>query len=151
MITCVKFALGSLMVAILSHMIRDLGRTEPPSRTVFWFALFGGAMMLPVLPFYMTPHDLREWLLLAGIGLFGTLGQLLLTAALRFGAVVTVIAFDYASLIWATLYGWLLWDHVPDAMLWLGAPLIVLAGLVIVWREHRLSAQPSPASGLAAD
>jgi drug/metabolite transporter (DMT)-like permease len=142
---------AALMVAILSHMIRDLGRTEPPSRTVFWFALFGSVMMLPVLPFYFTPHDTREWLLLAGIGLFGTLGQLLLTASLRFGAVVTVIAFDYASLIWATLYGWLLWDHVPDTALWLGAPLIVLAGLTIAWREHRIHARASPASGLAVD
>ncbi|MGZ3259568.1 MAG: EamA/RhaT family transporter, partial [Croceibacterium sp.] len=61
------------------------------------------------------------------------------TAALRFGAVASVIVMDYSSLFWATLYGWLLFDSLPPASTWLGAPLIMAAGLVIAWREHRLS------------
>ena len=87
----------------------------------------------------MTAHDRGSWLLLLGIGLSGALGQLLLTAALRFGKVASVIVMDYSQLFWATLYGWTLFATLPPASTWLGAPLIIAAGLVIAWREHRLT------------
>ena len=44
----------------------------------------------------------------------------------------------YTSLIWTVLAGWLVWNHLPPLATWLGAPLIVAAGLVVLWREHRL-------------
>lgn len=49
---------------------------------------------------------------------------------------------DYSSLFWATLYGWLLFDMLPPAGTWPGAPIIISAGLLIAWREHRLSQPP---------
>ena len=73
------------------------------------------------------------------------LGQFLLTAALRYGAVASVIVMDYSSLVWATLLGWWVFDLLPPASTWLGAPLIVGAGLLIAWREHRLSLQKARA------
>ena len=101
--------------------------------------LFTTLVTAPALPFVMTGHDASDWLLLLGIGLAGALGQLLLTAALRFGTVASVIVMDYSGLFWATLYGWLLFGMLPPATTWFGAPLIVIAGLVIAWREHRLA------------
>jgi len=76
---------------------------------------------------------------LFGTGLFGFLGQIGLTAALRFGGVASVTVMDYTTLIWTTLAGWLVWRHLPPATTWLGAPLIVAAGLVVLWREHTLA------------
>jgi len=46
---------------------------------------------------------------------------------------------DYTGLIWVTIYGWLVWDQLPTAATWFGAPLIVAAGLIIAWREHSLA------------
>jgi drug/metabolite transporter (DMT)-like permease len=129
---------AALMIAVINYQLRDLGRTEPSIRIVFYFSLFGSLLMLPFLPAYAQPHGAREWLWLAGLGLFGTLGQLLVTASLRFGAVATVIVFDYTTLIWATAFGWLVWNHLPGWPLILGAPLIVGAGLIVVWREQLL-------------
>ena len=106
---------------------------------MFYFALFSAPMTAVALPFVMTRHGAGDWLLLFAISAFGVLGQLLLTAALRFGAVASVIVMDYSSLFWATLYGWWLFASLPPSSTWLGAPLIIAAGLVIAWREHRLS------------
>ena len=131
--------MAALFNAGISFQIRDLGRTEEPICVVFWFAVFGTALMLPVLPFVMHPHDAATWALLLAIGVAGTLGQLLMTAALRYGAVASVIIMDYTQLLWATLYGRLVWGELPAPTMWLGAPLIVAAGLVIAWREHRLA------------
>lgn len=127
---------SALLIALINHQVRDLGRTEPPHRSTFLFALFGTLMMLPVMPFVFAPHGLREWLLLAGLGLFGTLGQLCMTGSLRYGPVASVMAMDYTTLIWTTLFSWLVWNYLPGPAVWTGAPLIVAAGLIILWREH---------------
>jgi drug/metabolite transporter (DMT)-like permease len=132
---------GAFMIALISIQIADLNRTEKPVTIVFYFALFSTMMTLPAMPFVARPHVTADWLLLLAIGIVGSVGQLLLTAALRYGKVASVIVMDYSSLFWATLYGWLLFEALPPASTWLGAPLIVAAGLVIAWREHRLARQ----------
>ena len=129
---------GAFMVALISIQVADLGRTERSQTIVFWFAAMSTPVLALALPFVAAPHDTEGWLLLLAIGACGTLGQLGLTQALRFGAVASVIVMDYSMLFWATLYGWLIWDRLPSASTWLGAPLIIGAGLVIAWREHRL-------------
>jgi drug/metabolite transporter (DMT)-like permease len=130
---------GAFMVALISIQIADLNRTDKPLTIVFYFALFSTPLTAIAMPFVATAHDTQGWLLLLGIGLTGAAGQLLLTAALRFGKVASVIVMDYSALFWATLYGSLLFSVLPPASTWLGVPLIVAAGLVIAWREHRLA------------
>jgi len=143
-------AIGSaFMIALISIQIADLSRTEKPLTIVFYFAAFSAPMTIFALPFVFEPHDATGWWLLLAIGVTGSIGQLLLTAALRFGSVASVIVMDYSSLFWATLYGWLLFGMLPPASTWLGAPLIVVAGLVIAWREHRLARARAQARALA--
>jgi drug/metabolite transporter (DMT)-like permease len=129
---------GAFMVALISIQVADLGRTEKSLTIVFWFATISSPVLALALPFTFQPHSTENWLLILGIGFFGTLGQLMLTAALRFGAVASVIVMDYSMLFWATLYGWLIWEQFPPATTWLGVPLIIGAGLVIAWRERKL-------------
>lgn len=130
---------GAFMIALISFQIRDLAKTETPMVIVFWFAAISTIFFLPFMPFVMKSHSWQDWLLLLCIGLSGTWGQLLITAALRYGKVSSVIVMDYSSIVWATLFGWLLFSALPPASTWLGAPLIVFAGLVIAWRERYLS------------
>ncbi len=139
-------ALGAaFMIALISIQIRDLAQTEHPLTIVFWFAAFSLPPLAIALPFVITEHTAYQWSLLAGLALFGLLGQFLLTSALRYGAVASVIVMDYSSLIWATLFGWWVFDRLPPHTTWLGAPLIVGAGMLIAWREHRLSLQKARA------
>ncbi|MGX7953277.1 DMT family transporter [Tsuneonella sp. HG249] len=136
---------AAFMIALISIQIRDLARTEAPLTIVFWFAAFSVIPLGLAMPFVMTEHTPYQWALLAGLALFGLLGQFLLTAALKYGAVASVIVMDYSSLLWATLFGWAVFGLLPPATTWLGAPLIVGAGLLIAWREHRLSLQKARA------
>ncbi|MEO6717943.1 MAG: DMT family transporter [Novosphingobium sp.] len=142
---------SALLTAMVSFLIRDMGRTEEPVTIVFYFSLFGSALIFVLQPFYMTAHSPWQWLLLLAIGATGLGGQLGVTASLRHGAVASVVVMDYTSLIWATLYGWLVWDHLPPATTWLGAPLIILAGTVIAWREHRLARNLTQLAALDAN
>ncbi|MET0193948.1 MAG: DMT family transporter [Hyphomicrobiaceae bacterium] len=142
---------AGLIVAAVSFQIRDLSRTEAPVTCVFWFGFYGALFAGVLMPVYATNHDAWQWLLLFGIGLAGTGAQLLITFALRHAAVATVIVMDYTALIWSTLYGWVIWDHLPAPVTWLGAPLIVAAGMMITWREHRMARAVPPATALEED
>ena len=128
---------AAFTLALVSIQLRDLGRTEDPIRIVFWFSVLGALMLSPGLLFSQG-HDLTGWLLLGGMGICGLFAQLLMTAALRFGSVAAVIVMDYSQLAWSTLWGWLFFDQLPPAATWLGAPLIVAAGIIIARREQLL-------------
>lgn len=127
---------GALMIALIAILLRQLGRTESAGTTVFWFSLFTLVPLGPVYLFYAQPHGWQVWALLAGVGAAGGIGQIAITAALRYAPVSAVVPMDYSGLIWATLYGWLLFGALPTPTTWIGAPVIIGAGLVILWREQ---------------
>lgn len=130
---------GAFLIAIVSLQLADLGKTETPQTIVFYFALVSAPICALSLPFAMGGHTGEQIVLLLAIGAIGTLGQLLLTASLRYGKVASVIVMDYSALFWATLYGWFIFDVLPGPWTWVGAPLIVAAGMLITWREHVLA------------
>ncbi|MBH0113550.1 DMT family transporter [Novosphingobium sp. YJ-S2-02] len=139
---------AGVIVATVSFQIRDLARTDTPISMVFWFALFGMLGASVFLPFYGRIHDGEAYLILLGVGLAGTVGQFFIAASLRHAPVATVVVIDYVSLIWATLYGLVIFDSWPPHTTWLGAPLIIAAGMIITWREHFLAKRVSPTSSL---
>lgn len=129
---------GAIMTALITIAVRDLGRTENATTIVFWFSLLS---MLPLgiaLPFVITPHDGYEWLLLLGLGFSGAVVQMSLTGALRLAPVAVVIPMDYSALLWSIACGWWFFGTLPADTTWIGAPLIIVSGLFIAWREHRL-------------
>ncbi|MFM9936259.1 MAG: DMT family transporter [Novosphingobium sp.] len=128
---------AAFMVALISIQLRDLGRTEEPVSIVFWFSAYSAPVLALFLLWKGVPHhDLAEWAMLWGIGITGLAAQLLMTAALRYGSVASVIVMDYSQFGWATLWGWLVFANVPPPQTWIGAPAIIAAGLIIAWREQ---------------
>ncbi|RIV87568.1 DMT family transporter [Aurantiacibacter zhengii] len=130
---------GAFMIALIAIQLRDLSRTETPLTIVFWFAACSSVVAFPFMLIVHEPLSAYQWGLVIGIGVAGTWGQVMITAALRFGKVSSVIVMDYSSIVWATLYGWLFFANLPAVTTWIGAPLVVLAGLIISWREHVLA------------
>jgi drug/metabolite transporter (DMT)-like permease len=137
--------LAAFGVAAVTITIRQIGRTESTPTTVLWFTLFSIVATGALLPFFGQAHDGRTWTILAALGLFGGMGQLFLTSALRFAPVSVVVPFDYTQLLWAVLLGWAVWDTHPPATTWAGAAVIVASGLYTLYREHKLGREkPRP-------
>jgi drug/metabolite transporter (DMT)-like permease len=125
--------------ALVSILVRRMGASEKAPTIVFYFATLSMVPLLPLFVWSVQPHDAATWAMLVGTGVAGAAGQLLMTSALRMAPVSVVLPMDYSGLLWATFFGWLLFDMLPGTSTWLGAPLIVGSGLYIVWREHRLA------------
>ncbi|QJB69003.1 DMT family transporter [Parasphingorhabdus halotolerans] len=127
---------GALVTASVTLVIRMLGRTETSIVTIFWFSVYTLPALAICAYIYGGGHEPRTWLYLLGIGMFGALGQLTITQSLRYAPVSTIVPMDYTALIWATMFGILIFGQYPGLSIWLGAPIIIGSGLFIAWREH---------------
>lgn len=126
-------ALGTATVSVL---LRTIGRTEKPLTTVFWFSVLSLVPLGIAYAVSAQVHDPATWAVLIGVGLLGGAAQLAMTTSLTLGPVSTVVPMDYTALIWAALFGWLVFGLLPAPQTWIGAPVIIASGLYIVWREH---------------
>lgn len=127
---------GAIATALVSILLRTIGRTERPLTTVFWFSALS---LGPLAIFYAMAaqaHPATTWALMLTIGLLGGMAQLTMTGSLALGPVSAVVPMDYTALLWATLLGWLAFGLLPAPATWVGAPVIIASGLYIVWREH---------------
>jgi S-adenosylmethionine uptake transporter len=96
------------------------------------------------LPFMFVTPDLFSLGLLAGLGVVGTLGQYLLFEGYRLAPASAIAPFEYVTLIWAFVWGYLIWQDWPGVAVFQGAALILLSGVGILaaeaWRAGRKSA-----------
>jgi drug/metabolite transporter (DMT)-like permease len=140
---------AALLTAAVTIVIRRLGATERATTTVFWFAVSSLVPLGLLMLAFGGAHDAGAWAILGVMALAGGLAQLTLTSALRLAPVALVMPMDYTSLLWATLLGAWLFSELPTPWTWVGAPVIITSGLVIVWREHRLARRAAVAASLS--
>ncbi len=126
-------ALGSsFMAAIAFVTVRKLSATEPPLRIVAYFAIFGMCISaIPLAWAWQTPTP-EEYLMLLGVALTTTIGQLLLTRGYQNAAASSVGIFTYTSVPFGTFLGWLYFEEILDINSFFGAILIILAGFIIL-------------------
>ena len=135
------FGLGSGIIASIAYLnVRRLGELgEPEWRTVFYFsalsALGGLPWLLTASPFHAI--DLRGWLLLLGVGGFGALAQLCMTAAYKRGKTLVSASLAYSTVIFSSAFGMLLWGETLPWTGWAGVVLIVASGLLATVLSRR--------------
>ncbi len=81
---------------------------------------------------------LGDALALLGIGVFGGIAQILLTDSYRHAPASVVAPFSYTSMIWAVVLGYFIFNELPDAIVLVGAAIVVGAGLFVIFRERAL-------------
>ena len=90
----------------------------------------GALLMCPVVYFYWDNTALlAHWGVFLLIGFLGTFGHLLLIRAYQRASAPVLTPYLYAQIAFATLLGWLVFDHVPDALAWLGIAVIAASGV----------------------
>ena len=129
--------LGMFAYAFTSLLLRRLGDRDATVTIAFWFvAIVCLGSGLLAAPGWRPVAASDAWPILM-LGLTGTVGQVLLTAAFRRAPAAVVAPFDYTHMIWAVVYGLAFWGYLPGWRVWIGSAVIVLSGLFILYREHR--------------
>lgn len=132
----------TVLTAFAFVFVRKLSVREPPMRVVFYFTFFSTVISAVPFVWHRQWPDLHGWWLLLGIGGVNTLAQWFLSLAYGSAPAAKIAPVSYLTVLLAALFGWLLWDEVPDHYAILGALLIFVSALLVVGSEPKQSALP---------
>jgi len=133
--------MGAVFAALAQVFVRKLVQTEDTAAIVFWFSITSAVLALCTLPWGWAMPSVGVAAMLIMAGLLGGLGQIFLTSSYRYADASLVAPFDYASMILALIIGYFVFDEVPTGTMLLGAGIVILAGVLIIWREQVLGLQ----------
>ncbi len=129
---------GAVFTALAQVFVRHLVTEEKTSAIVFYFSVNSALLALVTVPFGWAMPDPAIAAMLVMTGLLGGVGQVLLTSAYRHADASVVAPFEYASMPMAIAVGYFVFGEVPGRAVLAGAALVVVAGILIIWREGRL-------------
>ncbi|MGD9480819.1 DMT family transporter [Shinella sp. G-2] len=135
-------ALAMMAFAVLGSfamvLVRKLVQTERTPTIVLYFSLFASVFSLGTLPFGWIDLGWTGLIMMALAGFCGGIAQLLLTASYRYADVSTIAPFEYTSIVFGLIVGYVLFDDVPTSTMLTGTAIVVSAGIFVIFREHRL-------------
>lgn len=126
---------GTLCFAFYNIATRFLGRDDSIWTTFLYTGLVGAVAASLFLPSVWQTPSITHLPLVLLIGVFGSLGQLMLVLALSYAAASLIAPFFYTSFLWAVLLGIFLFGEWVDFWTILGAGIIISAGLYVRHRE----------------
>ena len=121
--------------------IRRLTSSETTSSIVLYFSLISSLCGLITLPLGWVWPNTQQLGILLTMGFFGGIGQLFMTESYRYAQASLTAPFDYTSIIWAVILGYIAFGEVPGASVWAGSAIVIGAGLFVIWRERQLILQ----------
>lgn len=130
--------IAAIFMAGAITLVRKMTETERTGAIVLYFSLIAAVLSLATIPFGWVMPNAEEAALLVLIGLLGGVGQILLTQSYRYADASTIAPFDYTTMLWALIVGWLVFGQTPELAVYIGSAIVICAGLFVIYREHRL-------------
>ncbi len=134
------FCLGLSYVAIA---IRQLSTTEPVWLISLNFSAAITLVSIFTIPFGWIMPNIKDFILLSFIGIFGGVANLWLSQSYKFSEVSLVTPLKYLALVFAIIFGFFIWDEIPSFKTLLGALLVITSSVIIFRREIVLKKQVS--------
>jgi len=126
------FCIGMAFVTIA---IRKLSTTEPIWLISIFFTITISIAGLTTIPMGWVMPNFQDFILLALIGVTGGAANLLLTQSYKLSEVSLVAPLKYLSLVFAVIFGYIIWNEIPTLKTLVGASLVILSSFVIFRRE----------------
>lgn len=124
--------------AVALLQVRALVATDKSSTVVIWFSMTASIAGLLTWPFGWAPLTGGQIFYLVMSGICGGIAQVLMTESYRHASVATVAPFEYSSMLFGLVVGYLLFSDIPTIHSIVGGAIVVASGLMIIWREQRL-------------
>lgn len=126
--------------ALYQICTRKAGAVDAAMTSLLWTPVVGFVVLSFIVhPDWVAP-DVSGWGLLAAIGTLSGISQYCLIRAVHAAPASVVAPYLYSGLIWATVFGYMLFGDFPDIWTFIGAGLIVASGLFILYRGRSVIA-----------
>ena len=127
-----------IFFACVAISVRSLSKTEPIYRIAIYFTILNCFLGLATLPFGWIMPSKVDIIIFIIMGVCGSIGNLLLTQSYRMSEASLVTPIKYLSLVFAIVFGFLIWSEVPKFLTLVGAFLVVMSSFIIFIRESQL-------------
>jgi drug/metabolite transporter (DMT)-like permease len=132
------FALGNaVLYGTVTAGVRGMTATESSETLTIYQTLMLSVMFAMLLPLGFVMPTPIDALAIVAAGVMNGIGQYWWTRALSLAPASAVAPFYYFMLVWALMFGFLIWGDVPTASLLAGAAIVVGSGLYLLWHESR--------------
>jgi drug/metabolite transporter (DMT)-like permease len=132
------FALANaILFGTVTVGVRGMTATESTETLTMYQMVVLTAFFTVALPFGWVTPTLPDWVAMVVNGLGNALGQYLWTRALHLAPTSAVVPFNYFSLVWAIILGFLVWGDIPSVALLVGSAIVVGSGMFLLWHESR--------------
>ncbi|ADO41793.1 DMT family transporter [Ketogulonicigenium vulgare] len=132
--------IGALCGALSAITLRKVGSKERPV-VLLLYPLFGNFIVMgAALPFVYQPMPITHLGLFALMAALGLMGGLFSIQAYKHGEAVVVAPMQYSQIIWASVFGYLIFRETMDFWTTVGTLIIIGSGIYIVVREGRSDA-----------
>lgn len=128
---------AALCFGFYQLLTRMLSGIDSPTTSNFLTGILNSLIMTAILPFFWTTPTLVHGLFMIGLGTCGMFGHMLMTQAFRHAAPAMLAPFSYGQILFAGLYGYLIFDHTPDRFAVVGITVICLSGLAVAWAQRK--------------
>lgn len=129
--------ISAIASALTALFVRDLGKTEPAVRTVFYFLTIGLIILTPFMFFVAKFPTLPMFGILSLVGVLGFCSQLLKSNAYAIAPAALLAPFIYTMLIWSVLADIIIWNTMPTKEVLIGGTIIIVSNLFLAWRERK--------------
>lgn len=124
--------------ALYQVLTRRIAGVDSPETSAIYSSMVGAFGLILVLPFvWKTPHSLRDVAYFCSLGVLGALGHYCVAKAMNYAPANIVSPFQYMQLLGSVAVGYIFFGDFPDFLGWLGATIIVAAGIYIGWTQRR--------------
>ena len=132
------YFIGAAITAALYHLsTRRLGKIDHAYTTLFYSAALGTIIFSLIVWINWQPIELIEWSLMVALGSSAAVGHFFLIKAFQMAPASALMPFTYSSLIWALIFGYYLFNEIPDPQTVFGSLIIIFSGLYIYIREKQ--------------
>ena len=118
---------SSLLASMAFVTVRALTQTEPPERIVFYFCFIGSVLSIIPMFWVWRPYALHELFFLVAAGVLANVSQIFMSHAYRLAPAGKIAPVNYMAIIFAGMWGYLLWHETPDVYSLIGFGFILLA------------------------
>ncbi|WP_028208070.1 DMT family transporter [Paraburkholderia nodosa] len=117
--------LSAFFGALSIVQIKRIRSTDDSATTVLFFTLVGTVVTGFTVVFNWRTPSVEALLIMALLGAFATAGQILMTVAFRQADVGKLAPYNYTSIVWAALFGYVIWGEMLQPLSLVGIALIV--------------------------
>ncbi len=132
--------LASALSYTAGNLLTRQVRSDALATSILWSAATGTVLSTLALPFYWQEVATADLPLFLAIGILGTIGQALVIRAFSLTEAGALAPIGYFGLIFAGMWGWVIFGQLPDQWTVIGALVIVGAGLY-VWHRERMTSR----------